>query len=243
MITVAFTVSCKRPRYLRRAVESWARCRGPARFLFSLEPPPRSFGVGEFTQWAREGLRDVEVVVRPRHLGCNVNTYRALSDGFRESDFVVLAEEDIEVADDTLEYFTWAQAAYQSTPGTVAVCAHVKEAGDGGPADVLRAPWFSPLVWGTWRDRWEELLSPGWLEHPHAWDGHVRMTGAADLSRRCVFPARSRSRHFGERSTITPARADGTPNYFHLSALTSCFAWEYGQQDYREAQVTGAVLY
>lgn len=245
MITVAFTVSCKRPRYLERAVESWARCayRGEARFLFSLEPPPRSFGVAGFGQYVKNLLGDATVIVRPEHLGCNRNTYQALRDGFAVSDFTVLAEEDIEVSDDALGYLIWSAEKYRRVPEAMAVCAHVKAAGDGGQADVFRAPWFSPLVWGTWRDRWQHLIEPGWDAYQHGWDGHVREVGASNPERFSVFPALSRSRHFGESSTLTPRQAGGAPNYFHRTALTSCFSTDYGRQEYREARVAGATLY
>jgi hypothetical protein len=245
LITVAFTVSCRRPRYLRRTVESWARCRGEARYLFSLEPPGREFGIGEFIQWAHHMLGDVEIITRPQPLGCSDNTFHALRDGFKKSDFVVLAEEDIEVADDTLEYFTWASGAYRDSSQVLAVCAHVKGASETATeSGVSRAPWFSPLVWGTWRDRWEGLLAPDWREpEGGGWDGYVRKLNA-ERSMECVFPHLSRALHFGESSTLTPRTAGGGPNYYHRTALSQCFSPAYGSQDYQESVIPfGMELY
>lgn len=243
MITVAFTVSCRRPRYLRRTVESWAKCSGEARYLFSLEPPPREFGIGDFIQWAHNGLGEVEVIARPQKLGCNANTYQAMRDGFRKSDFVVLAEEDIEVANDTVAYFNWASEAYRDDPQVLAVCAHVKKSDHGTEDGVFRAPWFSPLVWGTWKDRWEALLEPGWQTWADSWDALVR-TVNAERSTNCVFPQLSRSLHFGETSTMTPRQASGEPNYFHRTALSQCYRPAYQPVIYREGCIPlGVELY
>lgn len=242
MITIAFTVSCRRPKYLARTVQSWARCRGEAQFVFSLEPPIREFRVGEFTQWVHATFPHAVVIVHPQRLGCNANTYQAMRAGFGLSGFTVVAEEDIEVSDDAIEYFTWASETYRSSPEVFAACAHVKDAGTGTAADVFRAPWFSPLVWGTWRDRWEDQLQPGWLAFQDSWDAHARFR-LFDRGSVSIFPALSRSRHFGENSTMVPKTADGQPNFFHRSALTSCFFSAYGPQQYAEAAVEGATLY
>jgi hypothetical protein len=244
MITVAFTVSCRRPRYLRRTLESWARCRGEAQFLFSMEPASREFGLGQFVHWARSVLGDVKVVGSHERLGCNRNTYKALDEGFRQSEFTVLAEEDIEVASDALEYFTWASQEYRGDPQVLAVCAHVKEGGQGACVEgVARAPWFSPLVWGTWQAKWEALLEPGWRQCPDSWDAHVR-TVCAERSLCCVFPDMSRAVHFGENSTQMPRQANGDPNYFHRQALSQCYRPHYEPQPYREGGIPrGTVLY
>lgn len=244
MITVAFTVSTRRPRYLRRTLESWAQVRGldRVRLVFFLEPPIRVFDVGAFTQWART-LPAAEVHVERSNwqLGCNANTRRAMSAALRLDDFAVLAEEDTVVADDIVEYYEWAACEYRTLP-VLAVCAHVKAAGAGTSADVFLAPWFSPLGWGTWADRWENVISPGWEKYGSGWDGHVRdVRHEAGLD--CAYPALSRTRHFGDRSTLTPPQAGGRPSYICQTAVSQCYQQHYGPQVYREVPVTGAVLY
>lgn len=215
-----------------------------AHVILSLEPvhPRSGFPLAEMRSWVQRIFPSWEAHMAQQPLGCTPNTRKALALGFGRADFTILAEEDIEVADDVLEYFTWAQR-YRDDPDALAVCAHSKEAGSGTECDVFTAPWFSPLVWGTWRDRHDSILVPAWEQQKVPWDAVVRDTGAAHPGRYCVFPACSRALHFGEVSNHTPRRADGAPNYFHLSALSKCYRPHYDQQDYRETQVAGAVLY
>lgn len=241
MLTIAMTVSCRRPRYLRRAVNSWAAARGDKRLLLSCEPARREFGLGEFRRWLRSFPGETEVDPSPVHLGCSANTARAVSLALRRDSFAVLAEEDIEVADDVVEYFTWAREVYRDDPSVLAVCAHVKDSGRGED-EVIRAPWFSPLVWGTWADRWENLLAGPWQGYQDSWDALVR-TVRYERGLVCVFPARSRSLHFGESSCCTPRQASGEPNYFHRTALSSCYSAHYEPQQYREAKDADVVLY
>lgn len=183
-----------------------------------------------------------EVVRASRHMGCTANTRSALEHGFRQSSFTVVAEEDIEVADDTLEYFTWARDSYAGDGQVLAACANSVEHGDGSDGSVLRAQWFSPLVWGTWRDRWEQVIAPAWTTDFHGWDGTLR-TIVAEQDKRCVFPACSRALHFGEKSTLTPGQGNGQPNFFHRSAVSRSYRGRYGPQQYCETAVGGAVLY
>lgn len=245
MIAIAFTVSCRRPRYLYRCLESWSQVRGirDAYLVLALEPvhPLSQFPIGQVRSYmARTFPGHHEITVASEPQGCTPNTRRALARAFQVADFAILAEEDIEVADDVLEYFAYAQR-YQGSPDVLAVCANTREHGDGTEADVFTAPWFSPLVWGTWRGRHDDILAPAWAQRDVPWDG----TAKEVLSTRQmlgVFPAWSRALHFGESSNMTPRSANG-PNYFYRQALSNCYRPHYDPQEFRNAVVSGAVLY
>jgi hypothetical protein len=246
---VVFTVSCQRRSYLDRTLRAWKLVRGmgQAPVVLALEhyQPWRKGEADlamaekqEFTgfEWQVAQLFPQARVVRNTvHLGCLRNTAKAMELGFTHSDFVVCAEEDIDVADDTLEYFAWAAEHYRHSGSVLAVCAHSVASG-GTPADVARVPWFTPLVWGTWADRWAEAMAPAWhpVEGlPQGWDYRIRKL-VEETGSYCVYPAQSRAQHFGARSTMTPCSPVSRSNQFHDRSQSRSFHHHYDKQDYAE---------
>ena len=178
---IAFTVSGLRQKYLREALGTWGRARGIEdwHLLFSLEPCRTTFPVAEFTQWAKRVFASAEVAVADSRLGCLRNTRQAMRLAFASgAEFAILAEEDLLVSTDVLEYFTWARDTYGGQEKVTTVCAHSLRTERGGPADVVRSSWFNPLVWGTWKDRWEDFIDPAWGPfdgNSESWDNNLRM--------------------------------------------------------------------
>lgn len=237
MIAVAFTVSCQRQRYLREAIDSWRAVRGSedARFLFMMEPL-YTFPVAEFDGYLRRTFRPDQwsVGVTERPLGCLRNTQRAMEAALREgAGFGVVAEEDLAVADDVLEYFEWAREEYRRDKQVVAICAHTRSSKLPDNAAVTRAPWFNPLVWGTWQDRWDEVIGPEWGAaegNPESWDRKL-MGLCRDRKLESVFPAQSRSVHRGEVSTQYTYELG---RQFWPSSVSTCFRAHYEPQAYKE---------
>jgi len=237
---VAFTVSGHRQKYLRATLDSWAAARGVQdwHLLFALEPCRLFFPVPEFTAWVRGAFASAQVSVADSRLGCLRNTRRALREAFASgAGFAVLAEEDIVVSTDVLEYFRWAAGTYAGEGKVTAVCAHSLHAGSGDQAAVVQASWFSPIVWGTWADRWREFIGPGWHASPgnsQSWDDHLRrrINGAGRCS---IFPVRSRSQHRGQTSTLTPGPL---AEWFYRQALSGTFTAARPPQSYREVPFT-----
>ncbi len=233
---IAFTVSGLRQKYLREALGTWGRARGIGdwHLLFALEPCRRHFPVAEFTQWAGRSFASAEVVVADKHHGCLRNTRRAMRLAFAAgAEFAILAEEDVRVSDDVLEYFTWARDVHGADEKMTTVCAHSLRTDAGGEADVVRSSWFNPIVWGTWKDRWEDFIDPGWGPwegNSESWDNNLRMQVAA-VGRQGIFPVRSRSLHIGQTSTLTGAPLS---EFFYKGALSSSFAAHRPPQQYRE---------
>jgi hypothetical protein len=244
---VAFTVSCHRQKYLHDALVSWAKVRGAAecKMLFALEPPHGLFPVEAFTATVRQAFpAGAEVHIAAERLRCLRNTHRAMELAFQcGEDFAVLAEEDIEVADDVLEYFAWARDAYAGDSQVLAVCAHARSSKVSDPAAVTRAPWFNPLVWGTWRDRWEKVISPNWkpgedCNNEQSWDLNL-MLFTRDGGYASIFPLRSRSVHRGESSTHL---AWPLSEHMFRESVTDCYAPRYEPQAYREVEFPDGVL-
>lgn len=237
---IAFTVTGRRQKYLRQSLDSWSRARGIGdwHLLFCLEPCRTVFPVAEFTQWASREFASSAVHVNSEWMRCSGNTRQAMSMAFASgASFTVLAEEDVEVSTDVLEFFTWARDTYEQDQQVLTVCAHAKQA-EAGPGDaVVRSSWFNPVIWGTWADRWRESVGPGWglvegaLE---SWDANLRrqvVTGG----KVSIFPVRSRALHIGEVSSQTPGQLSG---YFYRQYLSSCFDADRAPQSYREIPFT-----
>ena len=105
----------------------------------------------------------------------------------QEVGWVILAEEDGPVSDDVLRYQSWARDTFEHNPKALLVCSHNipwVEGADGivdgyslAPSDKVPHPpdegdedqtivrlkqGFDSRTWGTWRDRWEQILEPTW---------------------------------------------------------------------------------
>lgn len=238
-LVVAFTVSGLREKYLKKALESWAKARGieSVLLLFSCEPQP-TFPLGEFEGWARRSFARVVVVQNDKVYGCLNNTRAAFSRAFDHgARLAVMAEEDLVVSAGVLEYLSWAALEYEQDSGVAAVCAHVKESKSKDDSAVVRAPWFNPLVCGTWRDRWENMIAPTWraweegMHGNQAWDNNLRqvLRHAGKVS---IFPARSRVTHIGETSTIY-----GSPvvsEFMFRESISGCFSTDHRADSFRE---------
>lgn len=234
-VAVAFTVSGQREKYLRETLDSWLLARGvqDTHLVFCIEPDPR-FPVGPFREWCQRSFTHSSVIVNDHQRGCLDNTRAAADAGFATgARFVIVAEEDIAVSTDTLEYFAWAQR-YEHDENVAAVCAHTFRAPGKVPAHIaVQVCWFSPLVWGTWRDDWEKFIRPRWGSTPgndQAWDLHLRLE-VQKAGKRSVFPARSRSQHFGNLSSITtPVLSE----FFYAGSLSNCYSPRYDPQPWAE---------
>ena len=231
---IAFTVSGMREKYLRATLDSWAKVRGikGVRMLFMVEPTVMDMNA--FCEFLSRNFPGSVVWVNEERLGCLDNTRAAMDKGFGlDAEFVVLAEEDLDVSDDVLEYFAFAQK-YRSDENIAAVCAHTYQAGKKSPAHgVFTAHWFSPLVWGTWQPQWEDFIRPLWAGttgNDQAWDLNLRLQ-IVRTEKYCAFPGRSRAIHRGVASTLTSALL---AEHFYRASLSNCYSPHYDPQDWHE---------
>jgi len=117
-------------------------------------------------------------------------------------DFVVRAEDDLLVSTDILEYFTWAANQYRKDSEIGAINAYALE---HGPANtVARVEKFSPLVWGTWADRWNSVIGPTWdhdySTHPGelaGWDWNIYLRVFPQNGLKVIRPEQSRVDNIG----------------------------------------------
>jgi hypothetical protein len=210
---VAMTVSCLPGRldYLRDTLDSWRNVRGLKDWLFRFHV---EFGgdlsrsnVKVINDWATEmDLNTVHVVQNSSRLGVLRNPWSAFSSAFGlGASFVVLVEEDVLVSNDVLEYMTKTSLEYSDNPNVLAVCA-ASFGPVGDPEATYLAQDFCPLIWGTWADRWRDILRDSW-DHDYStgnadgsqagWDWNIRKRILPQRDMVCVFPLVSRSLHIG----------------------------------------------
>lgn len=223
MLDVVVT-AYRRPVYLRQVLDSWSRARGVdrVRFTFHVEPSDRKVQVLDAIK--RSGLANVEVVANRERLGVLTNPWSALDQAFqRGAGFAVLAEDDLLVSTDVVEFLEWAAAEFEQDRETLVVSAH-STLGGIPTGDVVKDQAFAGQVWGTWADRWTSALSPTW-DHDYStgvngeqagWDWNIglRVIPAAGAAQ--VRPVVSRSQHIG--------RLDGAhmvPEQFDQSVVPS----------------------
>lgn len=200
----------RRPYYLRETLASWAAADGIADvpFTVALDPSDR-----QHEMLTVIGDAGFAAELNPFRYGVLVNPVEAVSRAFRKepaTGFVVCAEEDVLVSRDILAYFTWAAGEFAADPRVLAVCAHSNREGTDPAAVDLRQE-FSALVWGTWRDRFHEVLEPTWDRNYSSGDAECPSSGwdwnlIARVIPRGRFltavPDQTRSQHIGEHEGI-----------------------------------------
>lgn len=199
-----------RPGYLRESISSWNQAEDILDWdaWFLLEP-------SEMQDWMLREFHELNAasvggMINDKRLGVLKNPYTALMSSFDfGSEFTVLAEDDIVVSSDTLKYFEWAMEKYKDDKSVLAVLAFSRNNASTNPQDkgcVARTKVFCPLVWGTWHDRWRDLIKPNWdLDYSSGkpdgseagWDWNM-MRVAVREEKDFIYPAWSRSNHIGQ---------------------------------------------
>ena len=251
--TAIMMTAWRRPQYLRQTLASWAQVDGirdVAAFRVCLDPSDRLEKMLTVIAEARAdyGL-DIEARVNTRHLGVSVNPVEGgttVLNEYPDVDYLVMAEEDLVVADDTLRYLSWADETFRHDPSVLINCAHSPDNPDpdADPAAVVMLPRFRCWIWGTWRDRWFDVLEPTWdrayytgnqetgqqagfdwhidLRVIHGHDPHTG--GRAYL---CTLPLASRSQNIGRFEGV---HADAS---VYDGTLNPSFREKFGNVDYR----------
>lgn len=210
MYSVVFTCN-DRPEFLKETLESWEKVRGIEtwnKWIF-VEPSSRR---DEVLRLINHSSLDFTVVLNEWKFGVLHNPWAALDTAFYNgSDFAVLAEDDIIVSTDVVEYFTYASTQY-SPEEFLAVSAFTSvESGD--PSKLVKAPGFGGLVWGTWRQTWYDHLRDTW-DHDYSthngvpgeqsgWDWNINTRIPFQTGKKFISPDVSRSRHIGRYGVHT----------------------------------------
>lgn len=220
MKTIIMMTAWRRPAYLERTLAAWAQVDGihtVAEFMISLDASDRTPDMLDVIKGfhALNPRFTVQVNNPPR--GVSVNPVDSGTELFRThpgAQFLVLAEEDIIPSRDCLAWLSWAATTFAGEPAILCACAHQRKEGtDPRVARLSRD--FAPWIWGTWRDRWFNLLEPTWdrdystadAEHPaHAgfdWNIYLRVMPRNRMA--TVMPDQSRSQNIGRDDGVHAA--------------------------------------
>lgn len=229
--SIVMTVSAYEHRlpYLRATLASWLHVRELEHwsFAFFVEPGGNQYDtINAIDGWISDsGLSDVDVIRHKERLGVLLNPWYALNSSFYAgAEFTVLVEEDIIVSSGLLEYMKHAEGLYWDDSSVLGVCASSFHE-DGDSSVTYLAADFCPLVWGTWRDRWVDVLCDTWDKDystgnpdgsESGWDWNIRRRILPSLGMTFAHPQVSRALHIGEHGIhMRPEdfRASQAPNF------------------------------
>jgi len=206
-----FLTAYNRVPYLQQTLASWEHVRGQEEwdFVASIEPSPIQQQIyeelEEFVAKSKFGTADIRINQNVEGvLHHPWMCFQGLFD-FGRYDFVARAEDDLVVADDILEFFSWAAESYKGDPQVATVHAYSQRK---GPINaVYKSEAFSPWLWGTWRNRWLDLIGPTW-DHDYStyndfpgnqsgWDWNLNTRIFPEMDLRSIVPVCSRADNIG----------------------------------------------
>lgn len=209
-----------RPDYFRKVIDSWNQVRNISDWnvSFHIEPSNMSEIMADMAFRLNSNLT---VHNNENRLGVLVNPWNALNTAFEGgADFVVIAEDDVLVSQDILEFFEWTSVEYETGHDVLAVNAFSQIGGGKSNQITVDDPKFSPLVWGIWKNRWETHIRDTWDKdyssgNPDGseagWDWNINRI-ITNNNMLIVKPLQSRSDHIGEM-----AGTHMTPDLFPTS--------------------------
>lgn len=206
---VAMTVT-NRPEYFEEVLASWAQVRllQEVSFTFALEPTHRvQENIAHLARWYQTAdPGGCEIIVNPYLKGVSRNPYDVTHRVFESgAGYVLLAEDDLIVSDDIVEYHRWAMFEYAEDSDVACVLSFTHDERD--EAAVHRDIGFGPWVWGTWANRWYGYVGAEWDVNQEfytgqpgnevGWDYHLNKRILPRLDKICISPEASRSNSIG----------------------------------------------
>lgn len=237
-----------RPNYLRAALKSWAHVRHLHNWeiVARIEPGLYHEQIRDIFLDFQEttGHRNMTVLVNEERLGVLHHPWVAMNDLFeRYYDFVIRAEDDLLVSNDILEYFEWAARRWNAPHSAIASVHGFSREGNDDPSGVELRPDFDPLIWGTWRHMWVNIIRDTW-DHDYStyndepgnqagWDWNLNTRVYPRNGLLGVYPSSSRVDNIGVHGTHS------TPeNFYTAPTFKKCRE----QQEYRHVPFVPAFV-
>lgn len=174
------------------------------RHLFMIEPTP--FKAEMKALISKYELENSIVHENPYCFGVLNNPWYGMNKAFEQgANFAFVAEEDVIVSDDILEYVEWCRDNTQA-PNVLGVCANQRaQAIPEDPNLVWKNHRFCPVGWGTWKLAWYQYLRESWDHnytsggrHDSGWDWNINLRVIPKHNQTFIWPAVSRTDHIGE---------------------------------------------
>lgn len=216
----------RRPHYFEQTLRSWARAAAvyaPDRIVVALGHTDKAAEnqriIADAKSWCPV---PVEIAWQSPQAEASAGVHRAIGEAARAiftgtpGTFLVFGEEDIAVSDDVLAYMDWARWELRADKRVLTAVAHSRhgqgwdQPGSGLDPDadqsaVRLLPYFNGWVWGTWADRWEQVLEPNWdwecnsggvMDSGYDWNIFARILPRYKMV--SAVPAASRSQNIGQ---------------------------------------------
>jgi len=194
-----------RVEYLNKALASWSDVRNlrDYDFYFFIEPSNRYNEIVQIIKNFQNNTNiKTTIISNPEKLGCATNTWSVFEFLFKLYDFVILAEDDVVVSKDVLEYFNFVEEKYRNDEEIAIVSANTKwDTKD--PIKLIREQGFNGLIWGTWKKYWTKYFEHNWEKEPFpgaehsGWDWHLNINMLPFNKLKNINPMVSRSNHIG----------------------------------------------
>lgn len=122
---------------------------------------PGTRAVRELAKTA-QGFASVEVVERPKNMGCAASIIDGLTEMFRLHEQLIVIEDDIVTSPYTLRFLSEGLARYADNEKVFNIAAWtpphiIRHLPDGYPYDVYAIPRFNCWGWASWRDRFQDI--------------------------------------------------------------------------------------
>jgi len=214
--TIAFTVY-DREDYFKQVLESWSEVRNIENynFVFKIEISEKLNKILDIIESFKNKTSSlIGIIVNDPKSGVGVNHYEALYLCFEElnSDLVIMAEDDVIVSEDILEYFDYVFKKYKNDEEILTVCSH-RYVETNSQELLIKEQSFDPWIWGTWKTKWKKYLKNDWDLEKFSLEG--RLVGGFDYhivykilpkyNLKSIFPSTTRSKHIGVEGTYATA--------------------------------------
>ncbi len=221
--SLVFTCN-NRPEFLEETLDSWANARsfGSWEPWIFVEPSNKREAVLRLIE--RSPMK-FNIVLNEQQHGVLHNPWVAFETAFQNgADFVILAEDDLIVSTDVVEYFKAALAVL--SPADILTVSAYSDRHVGDSRKVIYADRFGGYIWGTWKESWKDYLRDTW-DHDYStnngipmvesgWDWNINRVQPS-TGKRFIMPEVSRSRHIGRYGEHT------LENTFDLVAQSPSF--------------------
>lgn len=199
-----------RPEYTKTLFDHLNNCAGIEDYKIIICVEPVNQEVINLAQNFRP--EQTRVDINDELYGCQTNIFQCLAKGFSiNPDFHIHLEDDTIPGKDCLKYFEWASKKYKDDQAVFSVSGYVNSNNNmenccnSKTDDIMKVgkrKHFTPWGWGTWGDRWKNVIRLDWdFGYKHGgWDVNMAKRLRKDMCE--IYPEISRIQNIGAKDGI-----------------------------------------